>query len=409
MSEAPPRTRPPHALFGWAVGDLAARSSYYGLTFLLPVLVLRSGGTSAALVSGIVGACFYWPIWLMSPVAGRYVDRVGDAPVILWSGVLRFLAASAVLVLVVLTTGTWPWAVCAVILGMCASVHDVAIQSAPARFFDAADLNRVNGVLQGVASLTPTAGPAFAGLLVATGGEVLASAAMSALALVGVVVLRAVVPRSEGSTTGSGIPLTFRSSLQDIARHRPILATCCASAWYNGTAQAFQTVMLVHLVAARGVDELTVGLIVGAGGVGVLVGSWFVSTRSYEGMARPAWLVACLTLSFVATLLGVLQYHLSGSVVAFAAALAVNGFFLALYNVPAITIRQRTAERAHLGSLTGTYRLLVMGTIPIGAVVGGWLAQALDPSTALWLLAVGGLLGSLLISGALFRRNGWEA
>ena len=58
------------------------------------------------------------------------------------------------------------------------------------------------------------------------------------------------------------------------------------------------------------------------------------------------------------------------------ASFALSGVFLIAWNIVTVSLRQRIVPDQLLGRLNASYRLLAWGTQPIGALLGGILAQA---------------------------------
>jgi MFS family permease len=58
------------------------------------------------------------------------------------------------------------------------------------------------------------------------------------------------------------------------------------------------------------------------------------------------------------------------------ALLIVSSFFLMTFNIPSVSYRQRVTPDAVLGRVNSTFRLVGWGTMPIGALLGGFLGEA---------------------------------
>lgn len=63
--------------------------------------------------------------------------------------------------------------------------------------------------------------------------------------------------------------------------------------------------------------------------------------------------------------------------------LAVHGFHLAVFNVNSLTLRQTVTPARLLGRMNASYRLILYGTIPLGALLAGSLASLFGLRTAL--------------------------
>ncbi len=79
----------------------------------------------------------------------------------------------------------------------------------------------------------------------------------------------------------------------------------------------------------------------------------------------------------------------------FAVALLLNGLgwvSFMTYKITGVAFRQRICPKPLLGRMTATFRFVVWGLMPVGALIGGLLGQALGPRQAMWV----GVLGELL-------------
>lgn len=78
------------------------------------------------------------------------------------------------------------------------------------------------------------------------------------------------------------------------------------------------------------------------------------------------------------------------------AALGVAGFGAGCYNVTSVSFRQRVVPAAILGRATAAYRLVALGAVPVGAVLGGVAAKLLglqDSFLAAGMLTLACLVG----------------
>jgi MFS family permease len=121
-----------------------------------------------------------------------------------------------------------------------------------------------------------------------------------------------------------------------------------------------------------GLGDRGVGLLLTAGAVGGVVGS-FLAAPIERAIGRTRVLA-------VAVVMGAVALAAPG-VVARVPVAAVAGALIGLtgvmWNVVTVSLRQRIIPDALLGRVNSGYRLLGWGTIPIGAAAGGVLAEAI--------------------------------
>jgi hypothetical protein len=71
------------------------------------------------------------------------------------------------------------------------------------------------------------------------------------------------------------------------------------------------------------------------------------------------------------------------------------GYGVVAYNVNQVGLRQAITPDRMLGRMNATMRLIVWGTIPVGALLGGVLGASVGLVPVLWLAAIGGSLAFL--------------
>jgi MFS family permease len=159
-----------------------------------------------------------------------------------------------------------------------------------------------------------------------------------------------------------------------------------------------------------GLSPLLIGITVGVGGVSNLLGTLIVGRTTLRfGIART--MVA-------ATLVGVIGPFL----VALAPSESVRGFaFLVagqaldvihpLFDVNAMTVRQMIAPPQLLGRVNATLQVIGRGAIPFGALVGGFLGDAIGLRPTLLVAAAAIAVGSVWLARSLIatERTAWIA
>ena len=81
-----------------------------------------------------------------------------------------------------------------------------------------------------------------------------------------------------------------------------------------------------------------------------------------------------------------------------AALMACNGFFVTMWNVVTVTLRQRIVPAELLGRVNSVYRMLGWGLMPLGALAGGFIAHAAGLRAA---YVVAGVLSGAALLAAL--------
>jgi len=252
------------------------------------------------------------------------------------------------------------------------------------------------------------AGPTLAGLLLQAAGPPLATGIIAA-AFLGAVVAFALLKAADQQWTATtrtssgagraGQEPDKRSVLTGLRftwTCRPVRDLCVQAGMFNLHEQAFLTAFLLFGVRSAHLTAAVVGALIGVASVGALIGS-LASGRLSPFLHAGATLTAGLPAASAAFLLGPLLTHALSVKVAFGAAFLVNGLALGAYNVYSMSLRQAIPPPESLGSVIASYRMVSWGLIPVGALVGGTLADTLGPHNALLTIAASMTLVSLLL------------
>ena len=230
-------------------------------------------------------------------------------------------------------------------------------------------------------------GPPLAGLLIALGFRAPMWAAAGCYALAaGVLASSSASFRGSDTKRMSGLRADVVEGLSLVARHRQLRAFTAMTAVANVASEAAVVVLVLYSVVPGplGLSRVGYGLLLACFAVGGISGA--AATRR---LARRVGRGRLLAGSVIALALGLAGPGMLVDPYTAGAALAVAGFGAGCYNVTSVSFRQRVVPAAILGRATAAYRLVALGAVPVGAVLGGVAAKLL------------GLQGSFLAAGML--------
>ncbi|WP_051338446.1 MFS transporter [Streptomyces flavidovirens] len=393
--------------FRWLWVSTAASNAGDGVTrTLLPLLVVASHPEPAA-VAGLT-AVNMLPWLLFALPAGVLVDRLDRRRIVLWSNLLRgavLLGAMAVL------AGDRPLAVLyvlAFVLGIAETLADTAAPAMLPRIVGQRDLERANGRLSAAQIVfNDMAGPPVAGLLVgvaataalATGGVLYA---MAAVLLLGLVTVER--DRAGQATSGPAEPVRtgIRAGLRFVLGHRTLRLTLAASALYGLVFSATFSMLVLLSHRTLKLDATGYGLLLTAGSLGAVGGSWLAPKLAERlpvvRLAR--WCLVASGLAYAA--LGLARTPAQAAV-----ALLCNGVFMMGWNIPVMSLRQRLTPEEFQGRVMSVSRLCAWGAMPVGASLGGLLAEALSVP-AVFVICGGVLAAGALLLLAPLRADGYD-
>jgi MFS family permease len=268
----------------------------------------------------------------------------------------------------------WVLYVVAFCVGIAETIYDTSAQSILPQIVSRDLLSRANGRLYAV-ELTANqfVGPPLGGLLVAVGAAI-AFAAPAALWIVAVGALLLVrgnfrIER-EGRTT---MRADIAEGLRFLWRHRILRTLAIMTGVFNLASNAMFAVFVLYAVgpnSAMGLTDPLFGILLTATAAGSLLGS-FLAERVERGLGRSRSLM--LGIIGGAVLMGVPAVTANPFVIG--AAFFLGGVTIVIWNVITVSLRQRISPDRLLGRVNSGYRLVAWGTMPLGAGVGGVLAQ----------------------------------
>ncbi|HEX3211401.1 MAG TPA: MFS transporter [Actinomycetota bacterium] len=342
----------------------------------LPLLAVQLT-RSPVLIAGVTIAARI--PWLLAPVAGAFADRLDRRQSMVRVNLVRtvLLGGLALAVAADAATLVMLYAV-ALLLGVAETLFDTSAQSLLPALVPRDDLTRANSRLFAVELVANTfIGPPLGGLLAAAGLAV-ALGAPAAAYLVGAGCLVLI----SGSFRAAGAAPAGSTRLRDeiaegagfVWRH-PVLRPLAIMLGLQNLAFAAMFAVFVLFAVDPGPMGLSAsgfGILSATLGVGSLLGTW-LAVPAERRLGRFRTLVVSVALSGASLAVPAV----TASPVLVGASFAVSGVAMVLWNVITVSLRQRITPDRLLGRMNAAYRLVGWGTMPIGAALGGFLAEIL--------------------------------
>jgi MFS family permease len=375
-----------------AVSNLADGINRVALPLLATTLT-----RDPVLVAGLTSLAFL-PWLLFALPAGAVVDRVDRTRAMAVANTVRAVVLGALAVTVL--TGTASLVVLyavAFVIGAAETVYDSAARAVLPQVVRRDQLDRGNGLLT-------TAEEASQGFVGAPLGSVLFALAVAAPLLTSAAgfllatLLVLTIAGTHRPVRDAGPRTTIRRDVAEgvgwLWRHRFLRGLTLVSASTSFTQSMTTGVLVLYALDTLRIGEAGYGLLLTAAGVGAVVGGLAAAPLA-RAVGRTATLVAGSVLAAVT--LGALAFTDDGVV---AGALFAGGTAGVLFwNVLTMSLRQALIPEELFGRVQGGYRTLVWGGIPLGALVGGVLA---DVTSVPAVFAVAGA-AELVLAGVLWR------
>jgi MFS family permease len=352
--------------------------------------------TKSSFLLGAVGFASQIPVFLVAPLGGVIVDRANRHRVIIATQVSSMLLA-AILAWLTLThrVQVSHIFVLATLLGVVNAFDIPGRQSFLVDMVGKEDLMNAIALNSSMFNGARVVGPAIAGILLVKIGEgwCFAANAISYIAvIIGLVMMRVESPRR---TTG----------------HSPLADIVEGFRWANQTKVIQALLLLIGLVSLVGMpytvlmpvfaDQILhggaggLGILMGATGVGALFGALTLASKTgVKGLGR--W-VAFTCAGFGVS---IVLFSLSRNFWLSVALLLPAGYSMMLQMACSNTLIQSMVPDHLRGRVMALYSMMFMGMAPIGALLGGWLA---DRAGAPVTVAVGGV--ACILGAAWFGKH----
>lgn len=379
----------------WTAQTLSVFGSQFTLLALPIIAVLALGASPSQM--GVLSAAETGPFLILGLFAGAWVDRVHRRRILVFGDLGRALLLGTIPAAAFLgVLGISQLYIVGFLVGVCTVFFDVAYQAYLPALIDRERLVEGNSRLEASRSLAQISGPGLAGALI----QILSAPAViviDALSFLSSAFFIWRIGRTEeppGQTRVSFLA-DVREGVRVVLGHpllRPIAG--CTSTWNFFNALWFA---LYILFAARelGLTPAAIGVIASIGNLGGLaatvsagrlasrfgVGRVIIGAALFGSMSAIPIVVATPTSAIVLLTLASLLANAGGQV----------------YNINQVSLRQAIVPQRLQGRMNATMRFLVWGTIPLGALVGGFLGQELGLRQAIGVGAVGSLLSGLWV------------
>ena len=344
-------------------------------------LVYRLTGSAMAL--GVVGFAGQFPGFVMGPFAGAFLDRWDRHRVLIATQTLSMVQSFALAIL----TFTGHITVPAIILlnavqGIVNSFDMPARQAfLPTMISDREDLANAIAMNSSMFNAARLIGPSVAGFMIATAGEAWCFLADGVSYVAVIIALLAMkdVRRPHPPVAHAGFMEHLFEGWRYVLGFRPIRSLMLQLAWLCLVVMPFSVLMPVFADEILGGGPYTLGLLMGASGLGAMSGAlWLTTRRSVVGLGR---VILVNTIVFGAGLMG---FALSRWLWVSLVFLTVAGFGMMVQMASTNTVIQTIVDEEKRGRVMSFYTMSFLGTAPFGSLLAGWLSTRIGaPRTVL--------------------------
>ena len=354
--------------------------------------------TGSGLELGAVGFASQIPVFLCAPIGGIVADRSNRKHVVIGTQVASMLLA---FVLAALTLShrvqVWHVFVLAALLGVVNAFDIPGRQSFLVDMVGKEDLMNAIALNSSMFNGARVIGPAVAGVLVARLGEgwcFFANGVSYIAVIAGLMMMNVHAPARVSATTSPWEHIV--EGFQFVNRTAPIRALMVLLGLVSVTGMPYVVLMpifadkilhrggqeLASLIGAHDLGAVRLGILMGAAGVGALLGALTLAVRSgTKGLGR--WVAVCCAGFGVSLML----FSFSRSFWLSVLLLLPVGYFIMLQMSSSNTLIQVMVPDALRGRAMAVYSMMFMGMAPVGALLGGALSDRLGAPLT---VAIGG-------------------
>ncbi|HEX4897869.1 MAG TPA: MFS transporter [Candidatus Limnocylindrales bacterium] len=353
---------------------------------------------------GLLATIEFLPFIFLSLPAGVWVDRLRRRPILIAGDLGRAISLISIPIAFATDTLTiYQLYVVGFVNGCLTVFFDVAYQSYLPSIVERDQLVEGNSKLEITRSASQIAGPGIAGVLIGllrAPFAIVLDALSFVFSAVFVFWIRRPEPPIEPHDEATGPRPSMRDEivvgLRYVTGHRWLRPIAAATGTSNFFGNVGGAILILFLVRERDFTPELIGFAFSIGSLGVLIAALTASrVTAVVGVGR------MLVLTSMGFSLSILPIAVAPDELLFAAVAAsgfIGGFCGVAWNINQVSLRQAITPLRMQGKMNATMRFIVWGTIPLGAISGGFLGGIIGLHNTIWVAAIGSLVAFLPVA-----------
>lgn len=379
---------------GQTVSLLGSQVTFIALP-LTAILLLDA----TALQLGFLSSLAFLPSVAFGLLVGPAIDRTFRRPLLVQVNLLRAILLMSIPITAVFGALRIEQLYVVVLAnGVLAAIFDIAYFAYIPSVLGKVGLVRANARLQFGNSLAWVLGPGLGGWLVAVLTAPLAIA-LDAISFIvsaaGLAWIRAAEPDPRAGRSHSGLVREIRDGLEAIFGNAYLRSTLLYSTTFNLFAQAVIAIYMLFAIRELGLGPTSIGAVFALAAFGTLVGSGLAGRATHSfGLGR-AIFVATLLASASFLLLGFADGPSLTALSLLTTAFFLQGVGVVMSNVLITSLRQAVTPANLRGRVSATTRTISALGLPLGALVGGVIAESVGVRSGILIGSIGLALAPL--------------
>ena len=369
------------AQVGFQVGTLA--------TSAIAITVLHASETQIGVLSGLQTLAFL----IVGLPAGAWVDGWRKRHVMITANLARIAALVSIPIAYAFFSLTIAHLmVVAALLGLSTVFFDVAYQSYVPMIASKRYIGAANGRLEASYQVGRAGGPGLGGWLLGVVAPPLAYLLTASTYVCSTwAIWRIRTPEPRPAHSDASLRSQIVEGLSFVRGQRLLfpLFSCIACAAFAGA--GIQVLLPILVLRTLRMSATRLGLLLSAGALGGILGA----------LTRPAWITRlgigrCIVITNIVGVSALLAQPASVHVpVAAAWVIACSGvvssYFITIYNVTQMSLRQEICPPDMLGRMNAIFRFAVWGVMPLGSFVAGIVASCVGVEATMYIFTAGSI------------------
>lgn len=369
------------AQVGFQVGTLA--------TSAIAITVLHASETQIGVLSGLQTLAFL----IVGLPAGAWVDGWRKRNVMITANLARIAALVSIPIAYAFFSLTIAHLmVVAAFLGLSTVFFDVAYQSYVPMIASKRYIGAANGRLEASFQVGRAGGPGLGGWLLGVVAPPLAYLLTASTYVCSTwAIWRIRTPEPRPAHSDASLRSQIVEGLSFVRGQRLLfpLFSCIACAAFAGA--GIQVLLPILVLRTLGMSATQLGLLLSAGALGGILGA----------LTRPLWITRlgigrCIVITNIVGVSALLAQPASVHVpVAAAWVIACSGvvssYFITIYNVTQMSLRQEICPPDMLGRMNAIFRFAVWGVMPLGSFVAGIVASWVGVEATMYIFTAGSI------------------
>jgi len=350
--------------------------------------------TDSVFLLGFVSFAGQIPFLIISPLAGVIADRRNKYKLMIWIQILAMLQAILLTYMTfigIININHLIWL--SILLGIINAIDIPVRQSFMVNLLDnKEDLSNAIALNSSIVNIAKLVGPALAGFIIAKSG-VLGCFMINAISYL-LVIISLILMKIQYVPDKKDKQHPFqelRDGLDYISKHKKIKSILILLAFTSLMGISYIVILPVVAKEVLVGNSQTFGMLMGASGIGALIGAIYLASRKNSSGLEKA--LPYFNLLFG---LGLLVFSFSTSFVLSFVILIFVGLGLMLQLASSNTLVQQMVDNSKRGRVMGFYTLAFLGVAPFGSIIMGYIA---DQTYAAMAIGIGGMsciIGSVI-------------